>query len=202
MKRIQLFLLSGCLTASVQAQDRGYLVPHTSKAGWTATFHLGFEANGRDRSKLVFSTLSGQDASGSPIATHLVSSHVRIDTDNKYSETVAYTDHPAPVMAGQLSAALEAAIAAFTHPPVKGQAYKVQVISRRAAKVAGHPGLAATANDDYSSNAYFEVFAVGHRLYVLAVVTDATEDPDDAADAHKIEAERFFSSFQLVTSRP
>jgi hypothetical protein len=73
----------------------------------------------------------------------------------------------------------------------------VRIESRRNVVTSqGYTGLEVTANDDYSHNADFRVLAVGNRLYRLTVISDDTEEPDEPKDAHKIEANRFFDSFQ------
>jgi hypothetical protein len=202
MKMFPALLLSMVFTAAAFAKGDPALTPYKSTAGkFAATFRLGMEEDNKTRRKLESSTLGGKDANGNPIKTYTVSGYIHIDTDNEYTEKVSYTDYAAPVTAGQLAFALEAAMQALKHRDANGQITdytEFSVVNRHNVKVQKHPGLACTANDGYAYNTYYEDFAVGKRLYQLSVVTDATEEPDSAKHPHKIEAERFFNSFKLV----
>ncbi len=134
-------------------------------------------------------------------------SYIHIDTDTEYTERVTWTNYSSPVTMHQLNDALSNAVVGFTKTEpaqtIQGTFYParthdVRIESRRNITVAGQAGLEITANDDYSKNGFFRVFPVGHRLYLLSVVSDATEDPDVATNNHKIEVERFFNSLKQV----
>ena len=191
MRSIPALSLTLLLAAAAFAQGGdASLTPYRAKT-WSATFRMGSDSGGDSPTELSPEKVDRGDGDDS-VKTYRVQSYIYVDADNQYTESVSYTDYAEPVPADELGAALEKAVAAFAHP-----SYQPRVSNRRGITVDGQPGLAATANDDYAKNAYFEIFAVGKRLYQLAVVTDAVEEADDGSHAHKIEAERFFKSFKL-----
>jgi hypothetical protein len=138
--------------------------------------------------------------------SHKAESHISIDTDTHYTERVEWTEYSEPVTADRVQREIDGLIMGFKHyesaSTYNGVNYPahftdVRIESRRNVVTSqGYKGLEVTADDDSSHNAYFRVLAVGNRLYRLTVIADATEEPDEPAFTHKIEANRYFDSFQ------